>query len=288
MGWCLSERTHPHRCVHLAGEALCTQCWWWQWLARTLTTCSITCHRFSLLTGRYASNASSIVARRPWSIVGFNTFLTGAEPTIAHALRPLGYRTGFVGKYHLGFPLPPSQRRGRASFGGSGRGLSYDQLADAVRRHGGFDEAAAVWGGNRQTAKSPHHPEWMAAEACAFVRRAVGAGRRFFLYFAPTLPHAPFSLPDSLLANVSITPAGILAGQDVKEWEASRRALLGRLTSLGLVCRDYSECSTLRYAGAEGRSSIAYREPINLADPWISRQRIPLARGSRSPEDPAR
>ena len=54
--------------------------------------------RFSLLTGRYASNASSIVSHRPWNLVGFNTFLTGSEPTMAHRLRRSGYATCFVGK----------------------------------------------------------------------------------------------------------------------------------------------------------------------------------------------
>ena len=54
--------------------------------------------RFALLTGRYASSATSIPAHRPWSMVGFNTFLTGAEETVAHRLRRLGYATCFCGK----------------------------------------------------------------------------------------------------------------------------------------------------------------------------------------------
>lgn len=66
---------------------------------RAFTTAPLcTPSRFSLLTGRYASNASSIVSHRPWNLVGFNTFLTGAEPTIAHRLRRSGYATCFVGK----------------------------------------------------------------------------------------------------------------------------------------------------------------------------------------------
>ena len=201
-----------------------------------------------MLTGRYASNASSIGARRPWSLVGFNTFLVGAEPTIAHALRPYGYRTGFVGKYHLGFPLPAGQH-GR-SFGGSGRGLNYSQIVRTVERYAGFDEVSAVWGGNKQMAKSPHHPEWMASEACSFVRRAVSEERRFFLYFSPTVPHAPFALPDSLTTNVSLTPAGTISTAEVGVWEMNRRSLLARLTALGLVCHDYAECSALHYPGA--------------------------------------
>ena len=49
--------------------------------------------RFSLLTGRFASNASSIVSHRPWNLVGFNTFLTGTEETVGHRLQRAGYFT---------------------------------------------------------------------------------------------------------------------------------------------------------------------------------------------------
>ena len=122
---------------------------------RAYTTAPLcTPSRFGLLTGRFASNASSITAHRPWNAVGFNTFLTGVEPTIAHALRKRGYATGFAGKYHLGFPLPAHLRKGRATFGGGGRGLDYEQLSEAVRKYGGFDETLAVWGGNKQTERS--------------------------------------------------------------------------------------------------------------------------------------
>ena len=267
--------------------------------------------RFSLLTGLYAANASSIPSHRPWNLVGarvclpwwlplqprpvcvaaagFNTFLTGAEPTLAHALQRRGYRTGFVGKYHLGFPLNASKRRGRASFGGSGHGLSYAELTAAVKQYGGFDEAPAVWGGNKQIGKqtaqtthhqtaqtthhpeqtTTHHPEWMAREAAAFISRAVMEGRRYLLYFAPTLPHAPFALPGALLASANTTPAGIVSGPLPREWERSRRALLSRLTSLGLICRDYTECRGHTYPGAQGRVSAAYRAPVALREPWL-------------------
>ena len=60
-------------------------------------------------------------------------------------------------QYHLGFPLPGVVRKGRQAFGGSGRGLSYAQIAEVVRTHGGFEEVPAVWGGNKQTAQSPHN-----------------------------------------------------------------------------------------------------------------------------------
>ena len=87
-------------------------------------------------------------------------------------------RTVF-GKYHLGFPLKGrSGPQGRARFGGGGRGLGYTEIVDVVRTYGGFEEVPAVWGGNKQTAQSPHNPEWMASEAVAFIRRAAAAAAK--------------------------------------------------------------------------------------------------------------
>eukprot|EP00966_Prymnesium_polylepis_P277176 6404197-Prymnesium_polylepis.1 len=78
----------------------------------------------------------------------------------------------------------------------------------------------------------------MAEEASGFIHRAAASRKRFFLYFAPTVPHAPFVLPDALLANASLTPAGVIDGH-VTNWRQRRSSLLEKLTGLGLACRDY-------------------------------------------------
>jgi arylsulfatase A-like enzyme len=152
--------------------------------------------------------------------------LTGAVPTIAHRLRAAGYATILVGKYHLGFPLIPRGGARRAAFGGGGRGLTHAELVSAVSRYAGFETVEALWGGNRQTAATPHHPEYMAARAAAAMRKAKKESRQWFVYFAPTVPHAPFSLPHSLLANTSLTPQGVVAADP--RWRESRDALLAR------------------------------------------------------------
>jgi arylsulfatase len=161
-------------------------------------------------------------------MVGFNTFLTGAVPTLAHRLRAVGYATVFVGKYHLGFPLKPrgAAAARRAAFGGGGRGLTHAELATAVSKYAGFETVEALWGGNKQTADFPHHPEYMAARAAAAMGRAQAASRPWFVYFAPTVPHAPFSLPHSFLANTSLTPQGSVTADP--RWGESRTALLSR------------------------------------------------------------
>ena len=216
---------------------------------RRANDCSRT--SFARLSDRFC-RCGSVVQTRYRNLVPASAWHTTSTFVLVH--------TCSTGKYHLGFPLPASQRRGRATFGGAGRGLSYSELVHTVRQYGGFEEALAVWGGNKQTARSPHHPEWMAEEASSFIRRAAARRRRFFLYYAPTVPHTPFALPDSLLANASLTPAGLIDDGRLVSWQRARSALLSRLRGLGLSCRDYTECISHGYAGSEGRDNAAYRE----------------------------
>ena len=65
----------------------------------------------------------------------------------------------------------------------------------------GFDEAPAVFGGNKQTARADHHPEWMTSRAVACVQRAkqrVSMARTQFQLFIPC--------PPSLDANALVLP----------------------------------------------------------------------------------
>ena len=59
----------------------------------------------------------------------------------------------------------------------------------------------------------------MAATAAQFVGEAAGRRQLFFLYFAGTVPHAPFAMPASFQVNVSRTPAGDVPF--VRGWQAA-------------------------------------------------------------------
>ena len=109
----------------------------------------------------------------------------------------------------------------------------------------------------------------MAASAAEWVGGAVRRRQPFFLYFAGTVPHAPFAMPASFLVNASRTPAG--AVPFVRRWQAARNGVLLRLRALGLVCRDYRQCHRMAYEGAEGRHNPAYERPvaINAHEPWL-------------------
>ena len=49
---------------------------------------------------------------------------------------------------------PETQRRSRAALEAMAVDEQYEQLSEAVRKYGGFDETLAVWGGNKQTERS--------------------------------------------------------------------------------------------------------------------------------------
>ena len=160
--------------------------------------------RASLLTGRYPGNAGVRAI-----LAGHRTTpgLHPSVPTLATALKPLGYQTAMFGKWHLG-------------------------LAEGSRPHDhGFDEwfgflAGCIdyfshiyyWGMNRPITvdgvprqSNPLHDLWengrevwcdgqyftdlIAERAVAWIRTAAQAGRPFFLYLPFNAPHYPMHAP---------------------------------------------------------------------------------------------
>lgn len=155
--------------------------------------------RAALLTGRYPGNAGvrSILAGHRTA-----TGLPPEVPTLATALREMGYATYMSGKWHLG-------------------------LADESRPHNhGFDHwfghmAGCIdyyshifyWGANRGgPGQNPTHDLWQDGEeiwddgryftelitehAINYVRDAAAQGRPFFLYVPYNAPHYPMHAPE--------------------------------------------------------------------------------------------
>ena len=158
--------------------------------------------RASLLTGRYPGNAGVRAI-----LAGHRTAsgLPPGVPTLATALKPLGYRTAMFGKWHLG-------------------------VVEACRPHAhGFDEwfgflAGCVdyyshifyWGMNKGgPGNDPTHDLWhnnseiyqngayltelITERAVTFIRQAAGAGHPFFIYAAYNAPHYPMHAPQAYL-----------------------------------------------------------------------------------------
>ena len=143
--------------------------------------------RYSLLTGRYAIRAGINGALMPESKGG----LGAGEITIADILKSAGYRTGMVGKWHLGnhpgfFPT----EHGFDSY----FGLLYSN--DMIRPWVQTDVQMRLFRGVQELPGDVDNAaltERYTEEAVAFIRE--NKSRPFFLYLAHSMPHVPLGVP---------------------------------------------------------------------------------------------
>jgi len=165
--------------------------------------------RIGLLTGRYAIRSGLIfplqsggqpmlakilqsVARGIGRMGAFDmtvqSFVDGipaAEITIADALKQAGYRTGMIGKWHLGdFSRKPEYHPMRHGFDEFfGTPMTNDELPNPLYRNETMLERDIGLNQARLTGLSTR-------EAVGFIERASGA-QPFFLYLAYHAPHLP-------------------------------------------------------------------------------------------------
>jgi arylsulfatase A-like enzyme len=176
----------------------------------TSTVC--TPSRYSFLTGRYASRSTSDSFKRenPAGHQAYTAFNMGLEENnlnIGALLSQAGYRTGFVGKFHVsgveGLRTPADY----AQFG-----LRYidrnasDTLAvtEAFAHNElqyrkmltdrGFDWAKNIYLGNLEDPYANHNLEWTIDAALEFIDDSVAPSaeaKPFYLHFCTTLTHGP-------------------------------------------------------------------------------------------------
>ena len=172
--------------------------------------------RAALLTGRSCVRSGITNVLKPGSPNG----LPASEVTIGEMLRPFGYRTGLIGKWHLGDDL------------------SYNPV------NHGFDEFYGVLYSNNQTPfqvlrntlvvqGEPDQAQLTqdyTTEALQFVSNAAGAGQPFFLMVAYTMPHFPVYVSP---AFDGITGRGLYSDA-VYEMDWSVSQILCHLSSLGV------------------------------------------------------
>jgi arylsulfatase A-like enzyme len=153
--------------------------------------------RAALLTGRYPGRAGvrSILAGHRTA-----TGLPREIPTLATALRPLGYRTGLFGKWHLG--LAPGSRpedHGFDQWFGFLAGC-IDYYSHIYYWGGGHDPVHDLWEDGREVFHNGRYfTEMVAERATTFVDRAARDGQPFFLYVAFNAPHYPLHAPRAYL-----------------------------------------------------------------------------------------
>ncbi len=143
--------------------------------------------RYSLLTGRYAIRAGINGALMPESKGG----LGADETTVADILKSAGYRTGMVGKWHLGNKpgFFPTEHGFDSYFG-----LLYSN--DMIRPWVQTDVPMRLYRGTQELPGEVDNAaltERYTEEALAFIRE--NKSRPFFLYFAHSMPHVPLGVP---------------------------------------------------------------------------------------------
>jgi arylsulfatase A-like enzyme len=156
--------------------------------------------RAALMTGRY-HHRDGVHDWIPPGKPGLNSEV----PTVAHYLRKQGYRTGLVGKWHLGEQEAsnPLNRGFDEFFGFLGGGRSYfpDKAAGPDAKANHYTQLVR---GREPVAAQEYITTAFAREAADFVTRH--KAETFFLYLAFNAVHTPMQAPESLVEKfASIT-----------------------------------------------------------------------------------
>jgi len=118
-------------------------------------------------------------------------FLTPADVTIAAALKRAGYATACVGKWGLGDPGTagvPSKQGFDHFFGFLNHTHAHNYYPDHLWRHEDKVPLKNVQEKGVATKRVEYAPDLITADALTFVEKHKAGP--FFLYYAPTLPHA--------------------------------------------------------------------------------------------------
>ncbi len=170
--------------------------------------------RAALLTGRYPVRTGVPTVLTPQDTYG----LADSETTIAQMLKPAGYKSMCVGKWHLGStPQYSPTKRGFDEF--FGMPCSNDQFPTLVMHNSELVAAKAQQDSLTQTYTD---------QALNFIRRSKDAP--FFLYLAHNAPHVPLVPSAAFRGKSALGPYGDV----VEELDWSVGQVLQELQANGL------------------------------------------------------
>ncbi len=189
--------------------------------------------RGALMTGLHTGHATVRGNRRPGITSGY--FLDAGDITVARVLRDAGYATAAIGKWGLGMPGPEAaglpERQGFDAFFGY---LNQTHAHNSYPSHL-FRNATRVDLPNTVPDELPNgvgvsdnklvfSQDLFIEEALRFLRAP--RDEPFFLYFAPTLPHAN---NESTPLGLEIPNLGFYEGRDWPEAKKAFAAMVSRL-----------------------------------------------------------
>ena len=147
--------------------------------------------RAGLMTGRYGSRFGfEHNLSRPDYVKPEFAGIPLDEPLLPQRLQDLGYRTGLVGKWHLGESLPeqhPQQRGFDSFFGFLGGSHNYWPTLEKNRLLRGTEKPDAI--------RTPYLTDWFTAEAIDFMTSPEDE-QPWFLYLSYNTPHGPMQAKD--------------------------------------------------------------------------------------------
>ena len=163
--------------------------------------------RACLLTGRYPGNAGvrAILAGHRKA-----SGLTPQVPTIAAALRELGYKTALTGKWHLGLrdQCRPNQN-GFDEFYGFMAGCVdyYSHIFYWGMADGHTDPTHDLWENETEVRENGRYlTELITEKAVENIRDHARRQEPFFLYVAYNAPHYPMHAPEKYMARFAHLP----------------------------------------------------------------------------------
>jgi len=166
----------------------------WNNFYASCTVCSPT--RAALMTGRFPDLVGVPGVIRTHADDNWGYFRPNG-PTLPEQLRKAGYRTGLVGKWHLGLESPNTPtERGFEHF----LGFLGDMMDDywSHRRHGNN----YLRHNREEIDPEGHATDLFSNWAAEFIRRERSPERPWFLYLAYNAPHTPIQPPEEWLQRV--------------------------------------------------------------------------------------
>ncbi|MGB5512587.1 MAG: sulfatase-like hydrolase/transferase [Woeseiaceae bacterium] len=160
--------------------------------------------RAGMLTGRYQARFG-MELNIDFSPFDTNLGLPVGELTIGDRLQKVGYRTGLIGKWHLGAapPFHPNNRGFEYFYGFLGGGHDYFPASTSVARPlanpDGTPNGSALGGYNQPLLRNGGYADFdeylttaMSKDAAQFVAESK---RPFFLFLSYNAPHTPLEAP---------------------------------------------------------------------------------------------